>query len=115
MAFRGVGTLACLFALVSARADAAPVLHDVAIATDGALHRGAEATVYVSITGARGLTRIDPVAGATADLVLVEVENEKGKGKAKTHRLASGRTARSGTALLRFRVPGVAPGSYKLR
>ncbi|HEY8143297.1 MAG TPA: MG2 domain-containing protein, partial [Kofleriaceae bacterium] len=89
-------------------AAAAPVLHDATVASDRTLVRGAEATVYVAVSGARTLTRSDPVAGASVEVALLA-------DKKAPRRLASGTTDAAGNAVIRFRVPAIEPGPYKLR
>jgi alpha-2-macroglobulin-like protein len=102
---RVLGVL-CL-AIAATDAAAAPVLHDATVASDRDLVRGAEATVYVAVSGARSLTRSDPVEGASVELDLVADRKAR-------RRLASGKTDRAGNAVLRFRVPKIEPGRYKL-
>ena len=114
---RVLGVLCLAFAATAAaaaEAAAAPtVLHDATVASDGALARGAQATVYVAVSGARTLTRSDPLASAAVELALVS--DEKADKKAAPRKLASGTTDAAGNAVLRFRVPAVEPGPYKLR
>ena len=106
---RVLGVLCLAFAVTAGEAAAAPVLHDATVASDGTLVRGAEATVYVAVSGARSLTRSDPLAGAVVELALVT------GGKAPPRALARGKTDAAGDAVLRFRVPAIEPGPYKLR
>ena len=101
--------LVCLSIAAAANASAAPVLHDATVASDRTLVRGAEATVYVAVSGARTLTRSDPVAGASVEVALVADK------KKAPRRLASGTTDAAGNAVIRFRVPAIEPGPYTLR
>ena len=102
----------CLLLALAAPSEAAaapvPVLHDATIASDRMLVRGAEATVYVAVSGARTLTASDPVAGASVELTLLA-------DKKQPRALARGKTDRAGNAVLRFRVPAIEPGPYRLR
>ena len=91
-----------------AAAAPVPVLHDATVASDRTLVRGAEATVYVAVSGARSLTRSDPVVGASVELALLADEQA-------ARRLARAETDRTGSAVMRFRVPAIAPGPYTLR
>ncbi len=105
---RVLGVLCLAIAAAPADAAAAPVLHDATVASDRTLVRGAEATVYVAVSGARSLRRSDPVAGASVELALVA-------DKKAARRLATGTTDAAGNAVLRFRVPAIEPGPYTLR
>ena len=55
----------------SAGAGGRLVLHDATIVTDGELVRGADANVFVAVTGARTLTQSEPIAGASVEVSLV--------------------------------------------
>jgi alpha-2-macroglobulin-like protein len=106
------------FSHAAAADDARRALHDATVVTDGELVRGAEATVFVVVTGAVSLTESDPVAGADVSVSLAPPEAGSGAAAAPARTgaqlLARGRTGADGTAVLRFRVPAVEPGPHRL-
>lgn len=109
--------VAMCVAPLSARADSPPrVLHDATIVTDGTMVRNAEATVFVSVTGATGLTASAPVAGASIEVSLAPpAAVPRAPAPAGSPRLVGqARTGADGTAVVHFRVPPLDPGSYRL-
>jgi hypothetical protein len=99
------------------RAHAAGVtLHDTTVVLDGTLIRGTEGTAYVSVRGSTDLDASQPVKGAEILLVL-ERGGEPGDPKElkkESRDLARVATDGGGEAVVRFRVPEVDPGSWRL-
>ncbi len=87
------------------------VLHDTDVVVDNTWIRETEATVYVAVSGARGLTSSEPVTGARVTLRLVPAEKPPA---AEPAPLATAVTGDDGTAVVRLRVPAVPPGRYHL-
>jgi hypothetical protein len=101
---------------------ASPLLHDATVVTDGVLVRNAEARVFVSVTGARSLSASEPLAGADVELTIAPPAPTKespgaafiARGQTAAQPIARGRTSSDGSAVLRFRVPRLQPGPYRL-
>ena len=86
----------------TAAADGPPrALHDATVVTDGELVRGAEATVFVAVTGAVSLTESDPVAGAEVEVAVAPTAAPEASGtavSAATSTSVSARPATTGAA-----------------
>ncbi|HWM88238.1 MAG TPA: MG2 domain-containing protein, partial [Kofleriaceae bacterium] len=100
------------------------VLHDTTVVTDGELFRRTQATALVTVTGATGLKESAPVAGAEVELSIAPATDESSSSEVVTgawvaparsaRRLARARTGPDGSAVLRFAVPAIEPGPYRL-
>jgi hypothetical protein len=112
----------CLVAFVCAyswsTAAAGPprrVLHDATVVTDDVLVRNAEATVFVNVSGATTLTASAPLAGVEVDLAIAPGDRPpRLPAAAAARHLARARTGAGGDAVLRFRVPALESGAYRL-
>jgi hypothetical protein len=91
------------------RADGSPVtLQDTDVVVDTQLVRASEATVYVAVSASTGLRESRPVDKATVKISLEKPDGES------LGLVAEEETGPTGAAFLRFRVPRVTPGNYKL-
>ncbi len=87
------------------------VLHDTDIVVDTTLIRETEATAYVAVSGARTLTSSAPLGGASVRLSLVSKEAKKSAAETV---LGTATTGDDGVAVVRFRVPKLPAGDYRL-
>jgi hypothetical protein len=104
-------------AAIAAPASPPALLHDTQVVSDASLIRGAPATVAVVVTGARSLRDSVPLGGAEIELALAAAPDRASGAAgppAVPRRLVSARADATGRATLRFRMPTVAPGSYRL-
>ncbi len=102
--------LACLLlAGGPSRADGSPVtLQDTDVVVDAQLVRESEATVYVAVSASTGLRDSRPVDKATVKISLEKPDGES------VGLVAEDKTGPTGRAFVRFRVPRVTPGPYRL-